>query len=167
MPKQPWKARFSDFEIKTTIKISYHMHFNPGVHLIVTIAEKSVSDHSDQMDTPLLTIPTIIMILEIAIAGIGSGSVPAIVTIVNDQNNHMDIVQQLWMIRTIVIFPKVHFSSGSFHADFDFALKSKILEVFWTFRTTEWTWLGDRKDWLLLGNHSDRYDRNDQMDNRL
>ena len=71
------------------------MHFNPGVHLIVTIAEKSVSDHSDQMDTPLLTIPTIIMILEIAIAGIGSGSVPAIVTIVNDQNNHMDIVQQL------------------------------------------------------------------------
>ena len=50
----------------------------PGVHLIVTIAtiaEKSVSDHSDQMDTSLLTIPAIVTI---AIAGIGSGSIPAI-----------------------------------------------------------------------------------------
>ena len=44
----------------------------PGVHLIVriaTIVEKSVSD---QMDTSLLAIPTIV------IAGIGSGSIPAI-----------------------------------------------------------------------------------------
>ena len=47
----------------------------PGVDMIVTIAtiaEKSVSDHSDQMDTSLLTIPTI------AIAGKGSGSIPAV-----------------------------------------------------------------------------------------
>ena len=27
VPKQPRKARFSDFEIKTTCKISFHMHF--------------------------------------------------------------------------------------------------------------------------------------------
>ena len=47
----------------------------PGVHLNVTIAEKSVSD---QMDTSLLAIPAIVTI---AIAGIGSGSIPAIVTI--------------------------------------------------------------------------------------
>ena len=55
--------------------------FKPGVHLIVTIAtiaEKSVSDHSNQMDTSLLTIPAIVTI---AIAGIGSRSIPAIVTI--------------------------------------------------------------------------------------
>ena len=53
----------------------------PGVHLIVTIAtiaEKSVSDHSDQMDTSLLTIPAIVTIVTIAIAGIASGSIPAI-----------------------------------------------------------------------------------------
>ena len=43
----------------------------PGDHLIVTIAKKSVSEHSDQM----LTIPAIVTI---AIAGIGSGSIPAI-----------------------------------------------------------------------------------------
>ena len=47
----------------------------PSVHLIVTIAEKSVSD---QMDTSLLTIPVILMIITIAIDGIGSGSIPAI-----------------------------------------------------------------------------------------
>ena len=45
----------------------------PGVHLIVKIAEKSVDD---QMDTSLLTIPTI-------------------VTIVNDRNDHIDTFQQL------------------------------------------------------------------------
>ena len=48
----------------------------PGVHFIVkivTIAEKSVSDHSDQMDTSLLTIPTIVTIPAITIAGIRSG----------------------------------------------------------------------------------------------
>ena len=50
----------------------------PDVHLIVTIAEKSVSDHSDQMDTSLLTIPAIVTIVTIAIAGIGSGTIPAI-----------------------------------------------------------------------------------------
>ena len=52
-----------------------------GVHLtvtIATIAEKSVSDHSDQMDKSLLMIPMIITIVTIAIAGIGSGSIPAI-----------------------------------------------------------------------------------------
>ena len=38
--------------------------------------EKSISDQGDQMDTPLLTIPTIVTILDIAIAGIGSGSDP-------------------------------------------------------------------------------------------
>ena len=65
--------------------ISIHLVTNrdvkAGVHLIVTIAtiaEKSVSDHSDQMDTSLLTIPAIVTI---AIAGKGSGSIPAIVTI--------------------------------------------------------------------------------------
>ena len=70
----------------------------PGVHLIVTIAtiaEKSVGDYSDQMDTSLLTTPTIITI---AIAGIGSGSISviasAIVTIVNDHNDHMDTGQR-------------------------------------------------------------------------
>ena len=65
----------------------------PGVHLIITIAtivEKSVSDHSYQMDTSLLTIPTIATIVTIAIAGRGSGSIlgiaSAIVTIVNDND---------------------------------------------------------------------------------
>ena len=55
--------------------------------MIVTIVEKSVSD---QMDTSLLTIPTIVTIP--AIARIGSGSTPVIasviVTIVNDRNDH-------------------------------------------------------------------------------
>ena len=63
----------------------------PGVHLIVMIAETSVSNHSDQMDTSLLTIPTIVTI---AVAGIGSGFIPAIVTIMKDRNVHMDTRQR-------------------------------------------------------------------------
>ena len=104
----------------------------PGVHLIVTIptiatiTEKSVSD---QMDASLLAIPTIATIFAIAIAGIGS-SIPAIVTIVDDRNDHMDTDQGSQTIRTIVIFPKVHCSSGSFHADFDFTPKNNTLKVF-------------------------------------
>ena len=66
----------------------------------------------------------------------------------------------------IVIFPKVHCTSGSFHADFDFAPKNKILGVFWTIRTIEWTLLSDRRDRRLLDDYLDRYDRNDQMDTR-
>ena len=60
--------------------------------------EKSISDQGDQMDTPLLTIPTIVTILDIAIAGIGSGSDPLTAqlskrsyrqrqAIMNDQND--------------------------------------------------------------------------------
>ena len=48
---------------------------------ITAITEKSVNDHSNQMNTSLLMIPTIVMILTIVIAGIGSGSIPLIVTI--------------------------------------------------------------------------------------
>ena len=47
------------------------MALKSGIHLIVTIAtiaEKSVSYHSDQMDTSLLTIPAIVKIVTIAIA---------------------------------------------------------------------------------------------------
>ena len=64
---------------------SCYRGLKPGVHLIVTIAEKSVSD---QMDTSLLAIPTTTKV--IAIAGIdssskrSSGHWPAIV---NDQND--------------------------------------------------------------------------------
>ena len=69
------------------------LNLKPGVHLIVTIAtiaEKSVSDHSDQMDALL----TILTIVTITIAGIGSGSIPAIAsTIVNHRNDHMDTGQ--------------------------------------------------------------------------
>ena len=68
-------------------------NLKPGVYLIVTIAmiaEKSVSGHSDRMDTSPLTIPTI--------AGIESGSIPAIasviVTILNDPNDHIDTDQR-------------------------------------------------------------------------
>ena len=70
-------------------------YFKPGVRLIATIAEKSVSDHSDQMDISLLTIPTMVTILAITIAGIGSGSIPVIASAIvwtharsglNDQN---------------------------------------------------------------------------------
>ena len=78
-------------------QVVFHF-FKPHVHLIVTIAtiaEKSVSNHSDQMDTSLLTIPTIVTI---AIAGIRSGPIlaiaSAIVTIVNDRNDHMDTGQR-------------------------------------------------------------------------
>ena len=57
------------------------------------IAEKFVIDHSGQMDTSLLTIPTIAMIVTIAITGIVSGSDPVItsviITIVNDPNDHV------------------------------------------------------------------------------
>ena len=70
----------------------------PGAHLIltnITSAEKFVSDHSDQMDTPLLAIPKIVAILAIAIAGMGSGSILAIASaIVNDRNDHMDMGQR-------------------------------------------------------------------------
>ena len=72
----------------------------PGVHLIITIATitgKSVSDHSNQMDKSLLTIPMIVTIVMIVIAGIGSGSIPVIasviVMIVNGHNDHMDTGQ--------------------------------------------------------------------------
>ena len=86
------------------------------------------------MDTSLLTIPTIVTIVTIAIAGIGSGSIPAIasaiVTIVNDRNDHMDTGQRSQAIRTIVIFPKVHCSTCSFHIDFDFAPKKYDLGSF-------------------------------------
>ena len=68
----------------------------PGVHLIVTIATSAEKSVNDQMDTSLLTILTIVTI---AIAGIGSGSIPAmtsaIPTIVNDRNDHMDTGQRL------------------------------------------------------------------------
>ena len=50
----------------------------PGVHLIITIAtiaKKSVSDHSNQMDTSLLMIPVIVMIV---ITGMRAGSIPVI-----------------------------------------------------------------------------------------
>ena len=80
---------------------SKNLKVKPGVHLIVTIftiAEKAVSDDSDQMDTSLLMMPTIVTIIAIAIAiaiaGIGSGSISAIVTIVNDRNDHMGTVQR-------------------------------------------------------------------------
>ena len=54
------------------------------------------------MDTSLLVIPTIVVI---PIAGTGSGSIPAIVTIVNDHNDR-------------------HISQDAlFYADFDFAPK--------------------------------------------
>ena len=60
----------------------------PGVHLIVTIATIAEKSVSDQMDTSLLTIPAIVTI---AIAGIGSGSIPAIAAIIwtqaSDQND--------------------------------------------------------------------------------
>ena len=74
--------------------------FLPGVHLIVTIAtvaEKSVIDHSNSMDTSLLSIPAIVTISAIAIARIAPGSIPVIpsviATISNDRNNHMDTSQ--------------------------------------------------------------------------
>ena len=79
------------------VKIGSSDQHKPGVHLIVTIAtiaEKSVRHHSGQMEPSLLTTPMIIMIVTITIAGIGSGSIPAIVTIVNDRNDHMDTGQR-------------------------------------------------------------------------
>ena len=82
----------------------------------------------------ILTIPAI------SIARIGSGSIPvialAIVAIVNDRND-MDTGQWSWTIKTIVIFPKVHCSSGSSHW---FLFPAKEIR-FWMI---EWTWLDDR-----------------------
>ena len=99
--------------------ISLSVTLKPGLHLLViiaTIAEKSVSDHSDQMDT-LLTIPAIVTI---AITRIGLGSIPAITS----------MIITIAAIRTIVIFPRMHCSTGSFYVDFDFAPKNMILEAF-------------------------------------
>ena len=57
----------------------------PGVHLIFMTAKKSVSGHSDQMDTPLVpTTPTITMIPATAISGVRSGFTPAITMTAND-----------------------------------------------------------------------------------
>ena len=91
--------------------------------MTATTTEKSFSDHNDQMDTSPLTIPMIATIPATMIAGTGSDFIPAIAKIVNDRNDHTDMVQQSRTIRMIVIFPKVHCGSVSFHADFDFVPK--------------------------------------------
>ena len=114
----------------------------PGVHLIVTItaiAEKmcqrsqrlnghtTVDDHSDRDRWNRIRFYSSDRLSDR-----------------NDCNDHMDTHQRSWTIRAIVIFPKVHCCTGSFHADSDFAPKNMILEVFWTTGTIKWTWLGDR-----------------------
>ena len=74
--------------METRLKCS----LKPGVHWIVTIVAIAEKFVSDQMDTSLLAISAI------AISGIGLGSIPAIasaiVTIVNDRNDHMDTSQR-------------------------------------------------------------------------
>ena len=80
------------------LRFSAFIPIKPDVYLTVTIAIIAEKSDSDQMNTSLLTIQTSVVIVTIAIAGIGSGFIPgiasAIVTIVNDGNDHMDTGQR-------------------------------------------------------------------------
>ena len=105
-------------------------------------AEKSVSNHSDQMDTSLLTdypndhndpcdrwnrirFYSSDCLSDRNDRERSKRSYGHSLAIVDDQNDRH--------------ISKVHCSSGSFHADFDFGPKNTILELFLTIGTIEWT----------------------------
>ena len=103
----------------------------------------------------MLTIPPIVTILAIAIAGIGSGSFPAIAAAI------VTIEPIIWTRASDrERSERSSYSPRCTAVEIHFMLilissRKKVLEAFCPIGMIEWTWVGDRRDELRMDDHSD------------